>query len=229
MDFSDGSTVGMIGFALMLVGFLAILVIGIWASIAVLEAVSPLLASANGTITANALNSTGVTQLAQNVSVGLANELIIPSIIAIAIIVIGLVLAGIALVSYGKKYGNNSIRSWGAYGTVVSAVGFALMLSFSFSSLIILVGAIIYAYVFKKLSEEAEYKNISYYGYGLVACALFLLLYFPFGVIAFIVVDALLVMAFRNLGKAKVDENPFDTNPSSVVKKPARHGKKGNR
>ncbi len=231
MNLNDGSKLGMIGSGMLAIGFAIVFAVGIWTALYVFAAVAPLLTGANGAVTANSVNSTQLDLLAQQASVGLASLVLIPEIIFLVLVIIGMVLLGLALAAYGKKYGSAGMVKNGYYGAGAMVVGFFMAILFTgliqlIFGILMIAGAVLLALGFKSLSEAANYKNLTYYGYAIVAAAVFQAIYVPLGVVVFIIVSTILFIAFRNLGKGATETNPFDTNPSAVVKTPRQPARK---
>lgn len=219
----------MLGSGILVVGFVIALVLGVWAIFFELSVIASQYPGLNSTTASNSVNASQILQAETGAEAQFASVVDIPGLIDAILEAIGIVLFGLGIAAYGKRYNNTPVTRYSYYATALMAVGFLTSLvtvpiGFPnvFTVILTIVGAVIFAFAIRKLSADARYNNLAYYGYGIAIGALLGLLG-PLGSAALIVVFILFIFAFRNLRKGS-GENPFETNPGAMVTKATAQG-----
>ncbi len=222
MDLSNGSRLGVIGSVILAVGLIAAVALSLWVVLYLFSAaVATLPHAANGTVNASAFNTTSLDQVEEATELSLVASLVIPGVVVAALEVIGTLMIGLAIVAFGRRYGDASMSRYGIYGAILMAVGFATAaLSSSLPNLytliLMVIGAIVLVPALSRLADKSGYKRLRYYGYALVLGSL-LQFIDPVGLIILAIVALLLIFAFRSLGRLELEKSPFETNPEAVV------------
>jgi hypothetical protein len=221
LDLSNGQRLGFIGSAIILLSLIVSIVIGIWATIVLISVAYPQVVASNGITNATA-NATQISQELNVAELGLENQLLLPISADIIVEIVGIIVLGMAFVALGRKYGIEKMSRYGYYGAIAIVVGLALQ----FTSLAVLgivayilgiLGFVFYMLSFKELASASGIRNFRYYGYGLVVGAALQLLA-PIGTVVFIIVFALIVLAFRKLRDTEPLPTPFDQG-ALIIKK----------